>query len=200
MVVLGGSVGQAEDRHEPDVFPLYPCIQPNVNFWLKVYTQYSSDQGVIHDKRQMDRIYGIIALVDPYRAGGRKINNKRIKAAKKKYKAILSKLMQGKPPAGAEELRVAEQFGPDANAAVFRSAMRNLRCQTGQKNRFREGTPLSRSTRSSEPRLYGLGFERRGIGAGLFYDLHRHRTRESRTRAGGNFRGNRSTRQSGAER
>jgi membrane-bound lytic murein transglycosylase D len=139
LLVLSGSVCRAEVRTEPDVFPLYPCIQPNVNFWLKVYTQYSSDQGIIHDKRQMDRIYGIIALVDPYRAGGRKINNKRIKAAKKKYKAILSKLMQGKPPAGDEELKVAEQFGPDANAAVFRSAMRNLRCQTGQKNRFREG-------------------------------------------------------------
>lgn len=139
LLVLSGSVCRAEVRTEPDIFPLYPCIQPNVNFWLKVYTQYSSDQGIIHDKRQMDRIYGIIALVDPYRAGGRKINNKRIKAAKKKYKAILSKLMKGKPPAGDEELRVAEQFGPDANAAVFRSAMRNLRCQTGQKNRFREG-------------------------------------------------------------
>jgi membrane-bound lytic murein transglycosylase D len=34
---------------------------------------------------------------------------------------------------------VAEQFGPGADAAVFRSAMRNLRCQTGQKDRFRQG-------------------------------------------------------------
>ena len=108
-------------------------------FWLKVYTHYSSDQGVIHDKYQMNRIYGTIPLVDPYIGSGRKINNKRIKAAKKKYKAILSKLMQGKPPTGPEEQRVAQLFGPKANAAVFRSAMRSLRCQTGQKDRFREG-------------------------------------------------------------
>ncbi len=139
MGVLTGSLSPAEVRTEPDNFPLYPCIQPNVDFWLKIYTQYSSDQGVIHDKRQMDRIYGVIPLVDPYRAGGRKINNKRIKAAKKKYKAILSKLMRGNPPAGPEEQRVAEQFGPEPKAAVFRSAMRNLRCQTGQKDRFRQG-------------------------------------------------------------
>ena len=139
LVVLSGSPSQAEFRTESDIFPLYPCIRPNVNFWLKVYTQYSSNQGIIHDKRQMGRIYGIIPLVDPYRAGGRKINNKRIKAAKKKYKAILSKLMQGKKPAGPEEQRVADQIGPEFNAAVFRSAMRNLRCQTGQKDRFREG-------------------------------------------------------------
>jgi len=139
MVVLAGSVDRAEGRNQSDIFPIYPCIQPNIDFWLKIYTQYSSDQGVIHDKHHMDRIYGVIPLEDPYRAGGRKINNKRIKAAKKKYKAILSKLMQGKPPAGPEEQRVAQQFGPQAGAAVFRSAMRNLRCQTGQKNRFREG-------------------------------------------------------------
>jgi membrane-bound lytic murein transglycosylase D len=139
MMLLSGSVCRAEVQVEPDVFPLYPCIQPNVNFWLKIYTQYSSDQGVIHDKLRMNRIYGVIPLVDPYRGSGRKINNKRIKAAKKKYKAILSKLMRGKPPAGPEEQRVAEQFGPGAGAAVFRSAMRNLRCQTGQKDRFRGG-------------------------------------------------------------
>jgi len=139
IVVLAGAVGRAEDRDQSDIFPNYPCIQPNVNFWLKIYTQYSSDQGVIHDKYHMNRIYGDIPLVDPYRGGGRKTNNKRIKAAKKKYKAILSKLMQGKPPAGPEEQRVAQQFDPQAGAAVFRSAMRNLRCQTGQKDRFREG-------------------------------------------------------------
>jgi len=139
VVVLSGAVGRAEMRYQPNIFPLYPCIQPNVNFWLKIYTQYSSDQGVIHDKYRMNRIYGVIPLVDPYQGGGRKTNNKRIKAAKKKYKAILSKLMQGKPPAGPEEQGVAQQFDPKAGAAVFRSAMRNLRCQTGQKDRFREG-------------------------------------------------------------
>jgi membrane-bound lytic murein transglycosylase D len=139
MAVVSGSVCRAEVRDQSDIFPNYACIQPNVDFWLKVYTHYSSDQGVIHDKYHMDRIYGVIPLVDPYRGGGRKVNNKRIKAAKKKYKAILSKLMQGKPPAGPEEQRVARQFDPQAGAAVFRSALRNIRCQTGQKDRFRAG-------------------------------------------------------------
>ncbi|CAB1075278.1 Membrane-bound lytic murein transglycosylase D [Olavius algarvensis Delta 1 endosymbiont] len=131
--------GRAEARNKFDIFPVYPSIQPNVDFWLKVYTRYSSDQGIIHDKYRMNRIYGVIPLVDPYRGNGRKINNKRIKTAKKEYQAILKKLMQGKPPTGAAEKRVAKLFAPDAKAAVFRSAMRNLRCQTGQKNRFRQG-------------------------------------------------------------
>lgn len=139
MVVFSGTVCRSEVVDESDIFPFYPCIQPNVAFWTKIYTQYSSDQGLIHDSRHLDRIYGVISLVDPYRAGGQKINKKRINEAKKKYKAILTRLMQGKPPAGTEEQRVAELFGPDAKAADFKSASRHLRCQTGQKDRFREG-------------------------------------------------------------
>ncbi len=124
---------------DSDPFPVYPCIQPNVTFWTKIYTHYSSDQGVIHDKIQMDRIYGVIELADPDQAGGRKINKQRIKIAKKNLKVILAKLLEGKAPAGAVEQQVAELFGPDAGPADFRAAMRNIRCQVGQKDRFEAG-------------------------------------------------------------
>jgi membrane-bound lytic murein transglycosylase D len=126
-------------RAESDLLPVYPCLQPNIDFWLKIYTEYSSNYGVIHDKRQMNRIYGVIELVDPDRYDGRKINKQRIREAKKKYRRILGKLMRGKDPAGPVERRVAEFFRPDAKSKEFRSAMRNIRCQTGQKDRFRAG-------------------------------------------------------------
>jgi membrane-bound lytic murein transglycosylase D len=136
---LSGPSYSSDIETDSDTFPVYPCIQPNVTFWTKIYTRYSSDQGVIHDKIQMDRIYGVIELVDPDQAGGRKINQQRIKNAKKNFKAILAKLMEGKPPAGPVEQQVAELFGPDAGPADFRSAMRNIRCQVGQKDRFQAG-------------------------------------------------------------
>jgi membrane-bound lytic murein transglycosylase D len=47
--------------------------------------------------------------------------------------------MRGKPPSGPEEQHVADLFGPDAKAADYRAAMRRIRCQTGQKDRFRQG-------------------------------------------------------------
>ncbi len=37
------------------------------------------------------------------------------------------------------EQQVAGLFGPDTKPAEFRAAMRNIRCQTGQKDRFRDG-------------------------------------------------------------
>ncbi len=129
----------AEIKAESDPFPRYACIEPNIAFWKKIYSEYSSDQGVLHDKRRLDIIYGVIELKDPDLPGGRRVNRSRIKAARRKFKLILSKLMRGESPAGPEEQRVADLFGPDAKGADYGSAMRNIRCQTGQKDRFREG-------------------------------------------------------------
>ncbi|MBT8374388.1 MAG: hypothetical protein KJN80_05720, partial [Deltaproteobacteria bacterium] len=95
-------------RAESDIFPVPLAIEPNVSFWAKIYTEYSSNRGVIHDSRKLNIIYGVIELVDPDRYGGRKINKNRIKKAKKKYKAILAKLMRGEAPVGPVEQKVAE--------------------------------------------------------------------------------------------
>jgi len=127
----------AETLTEPEPFPVYESIRPNVSFWKKIYTQYSTTQGVIHDKQRLEIIYDVIELQDPDRHGSRKINEARITAAKKKYKLILARLARGETPAGTEEQRVAALFGPEAKPADFQAAMRNLRCQVGQKNPFR---------------------------------------------------------------
>ena len=126
-------------RAELYLFPEYSCIQPNVSFWKKIYTEYSLDQGVIHDNQNLNIIYGIIELKNPDTPGGRKINRKRIKTVKRKYKQILAKLRRGEAPSGAEEQYVADLFGPDAKSTDYRAAMRNIRCQVGQKDRFRKG-------------------------------------------------------------
>ena len=137
--ILTAAVFCSDARAEADTFPVPAVIQPNVSFWAKIYTEYPSNQGVLHDSRNLNIIYGVIELVDPDRYRGRKTNRKRIKKAKEKYKAILAKLMRGQAPGGPVEQQVAELFGPDTKPAEFRAAMRNIRCQTGQKDRFRAG-------------------------------------------------------------
>jgi membrane-bound lytic murein transglycosylase D len=120
-------------------FPEYDSIRPNISFWKKIYAEYSTTQGVIHDKHNLGIIYEVIELKDRNRHGSRKINRDRIKKAKKKYKLILVKLARGEPPKESEEKRVANLFGTEAQRSDFRSAMRNLRCQVGQKDPFRQG-------------------------------------------------------------
>jgi hypothetical protein len=101
-----------------DTFPVYDSIRPNVSFWKKIYTEYSTTQGVIHDKRKLGIIYGVIDLKDRNRHGSKKINRNRIKKAKKKYKLILDKLARGETPIGPEEQRVAGLFGAHAHHPI----------------------------------------------------------------------------------
>ena len=168
IAILVTLFGQSDARAETDTFPLPPVIQPNVTFWKKIYTEYSTRHGVLHDSRRLDIIYGVIELVDPDRHGGRKTNKKRIKKAKKKYKAILAKLMRGETPAGPVEKKVARMFGPRTKPAEYRSAMRRIRCQTGQKDRFRDGIIRSGAYIDEIKRI----FRNRGLPEDLAYLPH----------------------------
>ncbi len=139
LIGLSSSPAGADTFTEPDAFPVYDSIRPNVSFWKKIYTEYSTTQGVIHDKKNLAIIYEVIRLKDRNHRGNRKINRAQIKKVKNKYKQILAKLAKGETPNGPEEQRVAALFGTDAKPADFRNAMRNLRCQVGQSDPFRRG-------------------------------------------------------------
>jgi membrane-bound lytic murein transglycosylase D len=121
------------------LFPVYPCIEPNVRFWTKIYTQYTSNQGILHDSENLNVIYEVIQLKNPDQYGARKNNEKRINAAKLKYKIILKTLAQNPAATGDEARRIAALFGEKGNRSAFRRAMYNIRCQIGQKDCFREG-------------------------------------------------------------
>lgn len=116
-------------------FPVYPCIEPNVTFWTKVYSEYSIDQGVLHDSENLNVIYEVVEL----RNGAKTINEKRVQKAKDKYKTILRKLAQNPSVSDAEAKRVAALFGKNANQADFQKAIYRIRCQIGLKDNFRDG-------------------------------------------------------------
>jgi membrane-bound lytic murein transglycosylase D len=131
--------GTSEILPKPDPFPVYPCLQTNVDFWKKVYTEYTLEQAIIHDSGNVSIIYEVIDLEDADRPGVLMINKKRIKRAQGKYKDILTKLARGNPPSSPEEQRVVDLFGPTATRKDFEQARRQIRCQLGQMDRFQEG-------------------------------------------------------------
>jgi membrane-bound lytic murein transglycosylase D len=124
---------------QTEPLPLYDCIAPNVSFWTDIYSKYASNQGVIHDKFNLAIVYEVIALHHPDLPGSRKSNSKRIRIVKDKYRAILAGLARRGTATSEEERRVADLFGAEATPADFKKAMHQLRCQVGQKDRFREG-------------------------------------------------------------
>ena len=138
-MVLSSLHAGADTIVEPDPFPVYDSIRSNISFWKKIYSEYSTTEGVIHDSQNLNIIYDVIELKDRDHHGNKQINRDRIKAAKEKYKRILAKLARGETPVGSEERRVADLFGAHAKPDDFRAALPNLRCQVGQKDPFRQG-------------------------------------------------------------
>ena len=125
------------------LFPVYPCIKPNVRFWTKVYTQYSTSQGILHDSENLNVIYDVIEFKNPNEYNARKINEERINAAKQKFRRILKKLAQNPSAAGVEVRRIARLFGNKGNREAFHRAMHKIRCQIGLKDSFRRGIAYS---------------------------------------------------------
>ena len=143
------------------LFPMYPSIQPNVLFWQKVYSRYTTRQGILHDKDHPDIIYTVIDLVDWGTMGSGRINKKLIKMARWKYRTVLAHLGSGKKPATDEEKRVAAMF-PTKSRLAFLKAQNNIRLQIGQKDRFRQGVIRSGAYISSIKKIfitYGLPAE-----------------------------------------
>ena len=122
-----------------ETFPTYASIEPNIDFWTKIYAEFESDKGVIHDKYRLDVIYEVIDLKPPDTAGSRVTNRQRVKNTKAGYRSILDRLAKGNPPQNEVEKRVQRLFGSRATPADFQAATHHLRCQVGLKDHFRAG-------------------------------------------------------------
>ncbi|MGE5841543.1 MAG: lytic transglycosylase domain-containing protein [Deltaproteobacteria bacterium] len=120
-------------------FPVFPCLEPNVRFWIDTYTKYPTTTGIIHDALDLEIVYGFIDLLPQEKAGALRANQERIRAAKDRYRNILQELAENKDPEDAEKKRIADLFGPKAGPEAFREAIDNVRCQVGQQDRFERG-------------------------------------------------------------
>lgn len=120
------------------LFPEYPCIQKNIQFWEAIYSKYSTSQGVLHDSDDLSLIYTVIPLLDVQVTGATRINGDRIEEGKARIKEILLQLAAGHEPNTSEKQRIAALF-PNKHPSVYAAAADNIRFQLGQKDRFREG-------------------------------------------------------------
>ena len=121
-----------------EFFPVFPCIRNNVMFWQHIYETFTTRQAVVHDQDDLSRIYGIVSLLDPTSPEAVRTNRRIMKDAKRKYRNILQKLSTGRAPRTREELMVAALF-PSATTRVYQRAMKRIRIQVGQKDRFVTG-------------------------------------------------------------
>ncbi len=138
-VIISRGEGK-EALYRKELFPV-DGLEKQVNFWKKIYTQYTTDQAVIHDTKNLDIIYEVIDFKKVF--GDVKITEKMkrrlTKKIKKRYRNIVSGLAKEDPDnLKGDAKRVYELVKRD-----FRKAARNIRAQIGQRDRFEEGLRLS---------------------------------------------------------
>jgi membrane-bound lytic murein transglycosylase D len=131
-LLLGFTGAQAEQA-----FPLPADLQPDVDFWVDIFTRYSTDEGVFHDNRDLRIVYESIPMPAAIR---RREKNRRVGARRKELQAVLNSLAAGKRDnLSADESRVLALWPDGVSNKTLAAAAKRIRYQQGLKDRFRQG-------------------------------------------------------------
>ncbi|WP_455374856.1 LysM peptidoglycan-binding domain-containing protein [Kaarinaea lacus] len=123
------------------LFPRPAAIEHDVQFWKRVYTEVTTNEGFIHDDRNLAVVYEKIRLPQDV---SRKQRSNYVKRIKKKYEGILRNLASGKRSnLSYDEERVLSMWPKDVSNRELRQATDRIRFQLGQANKFRAGLERS---------------------------------------------------------
>ena len=111
-------------------------LEPDIAFWRRVYTEVTTEGGLIHDQDDLGIVYEVMKLPSDLSS---KQRAKRIEDTKKKYSRILDRLAAGATDLSEEEQRVLDLWPKGTRRSRFEEAAEGVRFQLGQSDRFREG-------------------------------------------------------------
>jgi membrane-bound lytic murein transglycosylase D len=131
-----------------DSIPRPEGIQSDVNFWIRVYTEVTTNEGFLHDERNLSVIYDTIK----FSAGGSSKERQRLVDERRdRHIAALRRIIAalpteaGREALSAEDKRLLALWGPNPSAIILRDATTRIRFQLGQADRFKEGLIRSSS-------------------------------------------------------
>jgi membrane-bound lytic murein transglycosylase D len=118
-------------------FPRPAELEPDVQFWLSVFTGHSTDEGLLHDNRRLAVVYETMPMPA---ATSRRERNRKVQQRREYYQKILRSLAGGKRDnLTAEEQRVLALWPADITNAELQAAGSRIRFQQGLSDRFRDG-------------------------------------------------------------
>ena len=125
-------------RADPsDAFAYPPELEPDVRFWIRVYTEVTTDQGLLHDDWYLGLVYEVLRF-DP--SDSPRQRERIVEQAKARYAALLRRFAAGDTEnLTPHERRILHAFGDKTTPAGYREAIDRIRFQLGQADRFHEG-------------------------------------------------------------
>ncbi|MDH3991188.1 MAG: hypothetical protein OEV34_18790, partial [Gammaproteobacteria bacterium] len=126
-----------------ELFPQPPELKPDVDFWISIFSQYSVDEGVLHDNRNLAVVYDRLDMPEKT---SRRERNRRVDKRRKEIQTVLRMLASGKRNnLSTEETRILSLWPEDVSNETLSAAVKRVRYQHGLRDRFRDG--LERSGR-----------------------------------------------------
>jgi membrane-bound lytic murein transglycosylase D len=131
---LAASFAHGDDD---SLFPQPAELDRDVNFWLSIFTNYTTREGVLHDSRNLAVVYEKLPLPENVsRRQRQRLSDQR----RQHYKGILRTLASGKRAnLTAEEQRVLDLWPDDVTDEELSAATGRIRFQLGLSDRFQEG-------------------------------------------------------------
>lgn len=130
-------MGVAARAEASDPFVRPPELEKDVRFWIRVYTEVTTDQGLLHDDWNLGLVYEVLRFEPGTSPAYRE---KRVAEAKARYAGLLKRFAAGSTDnLNPHELRILHAFGDKPTPRDFRDAIDRIRFQLGQADRFHEG-------------------------------------------------------------
>jgi membrane-bound lytic murein transglycosylase D len=84
-------------------------------------------------------VYGVIDLKPPDAPEAQRINNRRMQRARQRFRQTIDRYLQDPSGSHPDIRRMAALFGESPDPRQLERVKRRIRCQVGQRERFREG-------------------------------------------------------------
>lgn len=149
LLIFPFAAALADDR----LFPRPAELEPDVLFWRSIFTEYSSDEGVLHDNRNLAVVYETLPMPA---STSRSERNRKVQRRREHYQAVLRTLASGKRDGlNAEQQRVLALWPADVSNDELAAAVGRIRFQHGLSDRFREGLVRAGRWRDHVHRQFG---------------------------------------------
>jgi membrane-bound lytic murein transglycosylase D len=125
-----------------ETIPRPEGLKDDVNFWIRVYSEVTTNEGFLHDERNLAVVYDTLkfgAGTSP-RERQKVVDDRRDRwiAALNRIAAALS-TEGGRDSLSEADQRTLALWGPNPSPVLLREATKRVRFQLGQSDRFREG-------------------------------------------------------------
>jgi membrane-bound lytic murein transglycosylase D len=165
------TLGTTADFDSTKEFPIPASLAPNLEFWTKVFAEWSRGQVAVHDDRYLGLVYQVASLPGPVQASYTPRQRDFVDHLKASWRARLQQLsrkLASKAALSAEERALRDKILAAGGSAALIDPADRIRSQRGLRERFHRGLEIS----GRYDQAFRAIFRRHGVPEDLAYLPH----------------------------